>query len=338
VSSNERPPTRPGIPCLIPVRLDSGNETVDGVITRISEMAASISLEKPFAAASRVLARFRRPGDREEVEIAGSIIGFSREGGIWRGRPSLALRFDADLRHAQPVTDDLAPVAAPPRAEPTLPSQSPDTPAGGETPPSEPQPADLWEADAPIAEGDGELLSWPPDGDSEEPLAAESPIEIGEPLVSGTALPDPVDFDLFEGLDEDGGFEGEELDESTIDRLKHQMQRSERRILASLPVTFLSGGEEYHGLACNFSQGGLYMAAEALPKVGTIVHVVFPLTTPDGSDQEVEFNGVVRWFRRDRPDLNLPDGFGLQIVSFEEPEDRRLYLSFARSIMEETKD
>jgi len=368
VSSKGRPTTRPGIPCLIPVHLDSGEETVDGVITRISEMAASISLERPFDTVSRVLARFRRPGDREEVEIAGSIIGFSRAGGIWRGRPSVALRFDTDLRHATPLDDEPEPIAPPPRAEPAKPvPPSPATPeapvpelaaepapepTSEPAPESAPQPADLWEPDLPSTPPGSESLpiTWPPTDASE--LAAsettdgtdraeepETPVETGEPLVAATELPEPVGFDFFEGAYGEASFSGDDddLDESTIDRLQHQMQRVERRILTSLPVTFLVAGEEHHGLACNFSPGGLYMAAETFPKVGTVVHVVFPLKTPDGNDQEVEFNGVVRWYRKDRPDLNLPDGYGLQIVSFEDPEDRLLYIAFAESIMEAAK-
>ena len=346
VSSNRRPTTRPGVPCLIPVHLDSGEETVDGVITRISEMAASISLERPFDAASRVLARFRRPGDREEIEIAGSIIGFSRAGGIWRGKPSVALRFDTDLRHASPATADPEPIAPPPRAEPpNTPVQLPPEPVEPEPvePPesTEPEPDDLWSPDVSIGD-EPSALSWPSNDETPPPPSdsQETPVESGKPIVEAIDPPERNGFDFFEGAYGEASYsgDGDDLDESTIDRLQHQLQRSERRILASLPVTFLVAGTEHHGLACNFSPGGLYLAAETFPKVGTVVHVVFPLKTPDGSSREVEFNGVVRWYRKDRPDLNLPDGYGVQIVSFEDPEDRLLYIAFSESIMAAATD
>jgi hypothetical protein len=79
------------------------------------------------------------------------------------------------------------------------------------------------------------------------------------------------------------------------------------------------------------------MAAENFPRVGSVVHVIFPLRDAGGTEQEVEFNAVVRWYRKDRPDLSLPDGFGLQIISFESPEDRWLYTSFTDKIMDQPK-
>ena len=343
MSSQQRPTTRPGVPCLIPVHLDAGEEAVDGVITRISEMAASISLERPFDAASRVLARFRRPGDREEIEIAGSIIGFARDGGIWRGRPSVALRFDTDLRRATPAQADPEPIAPPPRAEPPRSPTQPQTQPQERSDSPDPDSADLWHPDVPNESPDESPdeesadLPWPPPEKVPPPPPAieGTPVESGKPIIEATDLPEPNGFDFFEGAYGEASFsgDGDDLDETTIDRLQHQMQRNERRILASLPVTFLIAGMEHHGLACNFSPGGLYLAAETFPKVGTVVHVVFPLRTPDGHEREVEFNGVVRWYRKDRPDLNLPDGYGVQIVSFEDPEDRLLYVAFSESIV-----
>ena len=305
MASAGRPPSRPGIPCLIPVQLCAGDLGVDGVITRISEMAASITLEQPFEASPPVTARFRRPGDREEIEVSGAIIGYSKEGGIWRGRPSVVLRFDRELRHATP--------SEPPE----------ETEISVEDPTETPD----WQEELGLVPAtEKQIQESLSDALSDE---FEQPVPTGPPVTAAWELPEPETYDFLEMPDLGGD---EELDESTIDRLQHQLQRSERRILASLPVTFWASGEEYHGIACNFSPGGVYLAAESLPRIGTVVHLEFPLTNDDGQQQVVEFNGVVRWYRKDRPDLRLPDGFGLQIISFEQSEDRAVYNEFVDRI------
>ena len=289
--------------------------TVEGVITRISDVAASITLEAPFEGTHDVLARFRRPGDRMDVEVPGQVIGVSKDGGIWRGRPSVVLQFLTPLNQATPSMAEEEAAAA----------SSADPP---EDPRDEEDVEPFWEARL-----DASARASLPSLDTEsaqdglpglDPITDDGPVTTGPPIVAAHDLPEPetYGFRSFSG-------DGEDFDESTIDRLK----RADSRIVSSLPVTFIAVGEEYHGLACNFSAGGLYMAAETFPRVGSVVHVLFPLRDAGGSEQEVEFNAVVRWYRKDRPDLNLPDGFGLQIISFESPEDRWLYSSFTDKIM-----
>jgi hypothetical protein len=382
-SGSRQPPSRPGVPCLIPVKLFAGDAVVDGVITRISDMAASVTAERPVDGAQAVKVRFRRPRDRNEIEVDAQVIGVSHEGGIWRGRPSLVLQFLTPLTDAPlaveppptsapepspPVTEPLQPMplpspergAAPPGDEMAKPAmtaplgeeaeldheQPQDRPLPTGSPlPSEPftfEQAPAGHSDFDFEKPQDQAGDWmrvpdpvpdahddwrdPWDQDRESDDSAEL---LPPPIIAATDAPEPEAFGF-----RVPGLGGEDREESTIDRLQHELQRSERRILTSLPVTFLAAGEERHGIACNFSPGGVYLAAEEFPRIGSVIHVLFPLRSPDGSEREVAFNGVVRWYRRDRPDLDLPDGFGLQIISFQSSEDRWLYTSFARKIAE----
>jgi hypothetical protein len=306
--------------------------TVEGVITRISEVAASITLEAPFEGTHDVQAQFRRPGDRVDVAVPGQVIGVSKDGGIWRGRPSVVLQFLTPLTQA-PITQPEEFDEPTPEPEPDDVSDPPDDAVTelDQEPMLEDDP--FWEArlDASARSSIPSLT----DEDSAgadlpglEPIPTDPPVLTGPPIVAAHDLPEPETYGLTGTSQDDDSF-----DESTIDRLK----RADQRIVSSLPVTFVAVGCEYHGLACNFSAGGLYMAAENFPRVGSVVHVIFPLRDAGGTEQEVEFNAVVRWYRKDRPDLSLPDGFGLQIISFESPEDRWLYTSFTDKIMDQPK-
>ena len=380
-SGPRHPASRPGIPCLIPVKLftGEGEGEVDGVITRISEMAASVTVERPIEGSTHVDARFRRPKDRCEIAIPAQVIGVSHEGGIWRGRPSLVLKFGTALVHAPladatpvgpppsdpPLANPDPPIAAPLEAPPIAPLERGAAPPGD--PPAIPDPDPLTTSPdpAPEATGPSPLPGEPfeferasggfGDFDFEQQQApADDWSDIPEPVPdarddwrdpwqddresddSAELLPPPITAAVDAPEPEAFGFSvpgmDDDPDESTIDRLQLELQRSERRILTSLPVTFFAAGDERHGLACNFSPGGVYLAAEIFPPIGSVIHVLFPARTPAGDEREVAFNGVVRWYRKDRPDLDLPDGFGLQIISFQSAEDRWLFTSFARKI------
>ena len=45
----------------------------------------------------------------------------------------------------------------------------------------------------------------------------------------------------------------------------------------------------------------------------------------DGETVPVRFNAMVRWHRSDQPQLDLPRGFGVQILTFESAKDRGRY-------------
>ena len=97
------------------------------------------------------------------------------------------------------------------------------------------------------------------------------------------------------------------------------------RIASSLPVTFWARGRNNSAVAQNFSKEGLFLAFPGNPPVrGAIVRVEFPVEGDDCS-VPVRFNAEVRWHTADRPGMDLPEGFGVQILTFESPKDRARY-------------
>ena len=97
------------------------------------------------------------------------------------------------------------------------------------------------------------------------------------------------------------------------------------RIASSLPVVFWARGRRNPATAQNFSKEGLFLAHPGVPPVrGAIVRVEFPVEG-DGEAVPVRFNAEVRWHTADRPNVELPDGFGVQILTFESPKDRLRY-------------
>ena len=58
---------------------------------------------------------------------------------------------------------------------------------------------------------------------------------------------------------------------------------------------------------------------------GAIVRIEFPIEGDDGDSVPVRFNAEVRWHRSDRPSADIPEGFGVQILTFESPKDRVRY-------------
>lgn len=220
------------------MQLDTAGKVLEGYITRLGETSADISLHGSFVGANEVIAFFRRPSDGIAIGLPGQVMEITSSGGLWRGKPSVRIRFTTSLNLA-PMANSW-PVNAKPRPEPevTLPT--------GEIP----------------------------------------------------------------GDREDG-----------------PTRSIEDRVLSDVPVRFSLAGEETEGTAGNFSRGGMYIACNEYPRVGAVVHVHFPVYTPSGELEEVEFNGVVRWFQQDRPELDLPTGFGVQIMSFESDEHRDLYIA-----------
>lgn len=105
------------------------------------------------------------------------------------------------------------------------------------------------------------------------------------------------------------------------------------RIASSLPVSFWARGRNYAALAQNFSREGIFLAAAGQPPVrGAIIRVEFPLEG-DGESVPVRFNAEVRWHRSDRPVAGQPDGFGVQILTFETPKDRARYEELLRVLL-----
>jgi hypothetical protein len=90
-------------------------------------------------------------------------------------------------------------------------------------------------------------------------------------------------------------------------------------------VTFWSRGRQHKATAQNFSREGAFLAYDGDPPIrGAIVRIEFPI---DWSREAVpvRFNAEVRWHRADQPGANVPEGFGVQILTFESPKDQGRY-------------
>lgn len=97
------------------------------------------------------------------------------------------------------------------------------------------------------------------------------------------------------------------------------------RVATSLPVQFWARGKSAPAVAHNFSAEGLFLAfGGQAPMRGAIIRVEFPIEGV-GERVPVRFNAEVRWHRGDRPGSGMPDGFGVQILTFETPKDRQRY-------------
>jgi hypothetical protein len=86
-------------------------------------------------------------------------------------------------------------------------------------------------------------------------------------------------------------------------------------------------------MAQNFSKRGLFLSSQGAPPIrGAIVRIEFPI---QGSEEtvSVRFNAEVRWHSADRPQDGLPEGFGVQILTFEGPTERLIYEEFLALIL-----
>ena len=122
-------------------------------------------------------------------------------------------------------------------------------------------------------------------------------------------------------------------DDDDDDDAAHSLIPRNARIASSLPVVFWARGRSNSATAQNFSKEGLFMAFPGTPPVrGAIVRVEFPVEG-EGEVLPVRFNAEVRWHTADRPGVELPDGFGVQILTFESPKDRLRYDQILMAIL-----
>jgi len=86
------------------------------------------------------------------------------------------------------------------------------------------------------------------------------------------------------------------------------------RVELHVEVTLQSDHNFYTGLSSNISEGGLFVASDALPPIGTRMLVRFALgDNPDAIDAV----GEVRWLRDRRSD-DFPCGFGVRFLSISD--------------------
>lgn len=97
------------------------------------------------------------------------------------------------------------------------------------------------------------------------------------------------------------------------------------RIPSGVPVHFWSRGQRFGATALNFSREGMYLTFDSQPPSrGATVRIEFALgdQLPEAA---IRFSAEVRWHGADRPEGNLPDGFGVHILEFETSEDDKRY-------------
>ena len=416
-----------GVPCLIPVQLtlDSG-EVSRGFMTRLGSLCATISSDPVPPAGSRITVRFRRPTNNQQIDAAGEVGEMLSEGGLWRGREAMLVRFDEPLadilpedkgaamrkemhqrerRGAEPSrlehksgsglggalqasgrgrrrkpqaslvsealleTQEAPPVQVPP-TDPNVPVVDvPRAPAGMPRPPNlreqlrvgkdiadsdeiPPVLSDTLQAHSKQQEdsaffgrfsvetgdhgvppifGDDEPEATSPDvglRTVEDMLSTSTQPGVGAnlpsirrapgsgprpPAARGAKPPAPPVAEDAPPWER----QGEDHARSFIPR--------HVRIASSLEVTYWSRGRKHEATAQNFSREGAFLAYGGDPPIrGAIVRVEFPIDW-SGESLPVRFNAEVRWHRADRPGSNVPEGFGVQILTFESPKDQGRY-------------
>jgi hypothetical protein len=408
----------------VQLTLDSG-EVSRGFMTRLGTNSATISSDPVPPAGSRITVRFRRPTNNQEIDVAGEVGEMLSEGGLWRGREAMLVRFDEALggvlpedkgaqmreemhqrerRGAEPsrmqhkagpglggalhasgrgrkrkpqpslVSESLletmeAPPVQVPATGPNIPVVDvPRPPAGRASPP------DLREqlrvgrrvADSgevpPVAEDSSPAPSQQPDdtdffgrfsvdtgehgvppifGEDERGAGADLGLRTVEDMLSTSTQPG-IDSNLplirralDAGHRPPGSREAKPPgpppaeDTPPWERAGEDHARSfiprHVRIASSLEVTYWSRGRKHEATAQNFSREGAFLAYGGDPPIrGAIVRVEFPIDW-SGQNLPVRFNAEVRWHRADRPGSNVPEGFGVQILTFESPKDQGRY-------------
>jgi uncharacterized protein (TIGR02266 family) len=82
------------------------------------------------------------------------------------------------------------------------------------------------------------------------------------------------------------------------------------RVEFQVEVTLESDHNFYTGLTSNVSEGGLFVASESLPPIGTRLVIRFAL---GDSPEHIDAVGEVRWLR-DVRSSDFPRGFGLRFL------------------------
>jgi uncharacterized protein (TIGR02266 family) len=96
--------------------------------------------------------------------------------------------------------------------------------------------------------------------------------------------------------------------------------RVHARVELHVEVTLESEHNFYTGLSSNVSEGGLFVASDALPPIGTRMLVRFALGE---SPEPIDAVGEVRWLR-DRRSPDFPCGFGVRFLTISEDALRRV--------------
>jgi uncharacterized protein (TIGR02266 family) len=110
--------------------------------------------------------------------------------------------------------------------------------------------------------------------------------------------------------------EGERManSEPTASSRKSLHNRVHPRVEIHVEVTMESDSNFYTGLSSNVSEGGLFVASDALPPIGTRLLVRFALGE---SVDHIDAVGEVCWLR-DLVSSDFPCGFGLRFLEISD--------------------
>jgi len=294
-----------------PVAFFTGEEEVPPVRTTGSELAPVLPTESGSPprldeSDDDFFGMFGRVADLPEYALPPG----AEDSGALGGVPDLVQQ----ARERKAPEPDRLPVAndgyfdlggAPP--EQPAPEPTPEPPSfDSEAPP--PLPNELLEPVDPDSTGERRRFEELLDSGLHAPLRSDEPPVRNTMSIGGARPP----------WEEDGD------DDDDDDAARSLIPRN-ARIASSLPVVFWARGRSNSATAQNFSKEGLFLAYPGSPPVrGAIVRVEFPLEG-DAESVPVRFNAEVRWHTADRPNVSLPEGFGVQILTFESPKDRLRY-------------
>jgi len=118
--------------------------------------------------------------------------------------------------------------------------------------------------------------------------------------------------------------------------LSKEVVKREARILSEVTVSYLTAGRKRFGTAQDFSQHGLFLAVElgdAVPLVGAVVRVGFPIETPDDLFV-IRMTAEVRWSHGNDRAEAAGRGVGLQVCAFDTAAEQQFYSEYVTSLLE----
>lgn len=106
----------------------------------------------------------------------------------------------------------------------------------------------------------------------------------------------------------------------------HTERRRFRRVRLQVRVTATGASNLYAGVSNDISEGGVFLATQVAPPIGTLVDLTLVL----GGDGVFEVHGVVRWERVAGPGVDGPSGVGIQFLDLTAGDRARLQEFMAR--------
>jgi CheY-like chemotaxis protein len=100
-------------------------------------------------------------------------------------------------------------------------------------------------------------------------------------------------------------------------RYLYHIERRERRVPCQMTVDFTIAGRNYRGRGIDISMNGLYIEYRDELPPQKVVEICFIL--PNVSPHRVRARGRITWLNQGFPrrNLNLPQGFGVEMVSID---------------------